>query len=70
MLFVCFVRRAGRDNGVDAIEGFGIRSVDGWDNGEIVLELLEVERGSGLGLVKRIRETRVEWTEGEFGYDV
>lgn len=70
MLFVRFIRRAGRDNGVDAIKGFGIRSVDGRDNGEIVLELLKVEGGGGLGFVKGVRETRVEGTEGEFSYDV
>ncbi len=48
----------------------GITRVNGGDDGEVVLEFVEVEGGCGDGAVERVLEGRVEGPEGEFGDDV
>lgn len=52
-------RRGGRGTGVD-----------GGDDGEVVLEFVEVVVRGGGGAVERVEEGRVEGTEGEFVDDV
>lgn len=46
--------------------GTGRAGVDGGDEGEVVLEFLEVGGGYGVGAIERVEEGRVEGAEGEF----
>lgn len=53
----CFVRVGGGD----------VLGVDCWNDGEEVLEFVEVVGGCGDGAVEGVEETGVEGAEGEFG---
>lgn len=50
---------------VDAAQGFGVGGVDGGNDGEVVLEFVEVAVGGGEGVVERVGEGGVEGAEGE-----
>lgn len=50
---------------VDAAQGFGVGGVDGGDDGEVVLEFVEVAVGGGEGVVEGVGEGGVEGAEGE-----
>lgn len=60
---VRFVGRGRRRGGRGA-------GVDGGDDGEVVLEFVEVVVRGGGGAVERVKEGRVEGPEGEFVDDV
>lgn len=51
-------------------DGAGAHAVDGRDDGEVVLEFVEVGGGKVDGAVERVDEGGVEVAEGEFGDDV
>lgn len=51
---------------VDLAERFRIRGVDCWDDGKVVLIFVEVFVCGCDGLVKRVGQGRVEWSEGKF----
>ncbi len=61
--------------GEDGVGGWGgglgrVARVDGRDDGEVVLEFVEVKGGRGDGAIERVLEGGVERAEGEFGDDV
>ena len=62
---VRFVGRGGRQR-----RRGGGTGVDGGDDGEVVLEFVEVVVRGGGGAVEGVEEGRVEGTEGEFVDDV
>ena len=49
----------------DLAQGFGVGGVDGGDDGEVVLEFVEVIGGGGDGVVERVGQGGVEGAEGK-----
>lgn len=60
----CWVEGAGAGGG-EATAG-----EDGGDNGEVILEFVEIGRCGRGGFIERVEKRGIVWAEGEFGDDM